>query len=197
MPTRDPRVDALIEKAAPFARPILREVRKRVHASCPQVVETVKWKHTSFEYHGILCGVAAFKQHCAFGFWKHDLVVGTDHDALDAMGSFGRITKVSDLPPKAAFSAMMKKAMRLNEKGVKSVRPKHRPRPVTLHEDFKAALARNKAARATFDAFPPSQKREYTEWIQDAKQDDTRARRVSQAVEWLAEGKRRNWKYMK
>jgi len=193
---RDKRVDDLIRKAPEFARPILAELRKRVHEACPEAVETIKWRNASFEYHGMLCGMAAFKQHCAFGFWKHDLVVGSDPKAQDAMGSFGKLTKVSDLPAKSKFSALVKKAMKLNEEGVKTVRPKHAKKPVSMHPELATALGKSGKARATFNAFSPSQQREYLEWIADAKQDATRTRRVAQAVEWMADGKPRNWKYM-
>jgi hypothetical protein len=195
MGTRDPRVDTYIAKAPAFARPILKELRARVHEACPDAVETIKWRSVSFEHHGILCGMASFKQHCTFGFWKHDLVVGKDPKAMEAMGSFGRLTKVAELPPRSRFGALVKKAAQLNVDGVKPVRPKHEKKPVRMHPELQTALGRNKKARATFDGFPPSQQREYLEWVAEAKRDETRARRVAQAVEWMAEGKPRNWKY--
>jgi uncharacterized protein YdeI (YjbR/CyaY-like superfamily) len=198
MGTRDPRIDAYIAKAAEFARPILAHLREVVHEACPDVVETMKWSSPSFEYRGLLCGFAAFKAHCAFGFWKHALVVGDDAKAGEAMGSFGRITSLADLPGKAALRRYIRKAMRLNEEGVKAPREKTRPRkPVRMHADLKRALARNRKAAATFEGMSPSHRREYLEWIAEAKRDETRARRVAQAVEWLAQGKPRNWKYMK
>lgn len=197
MGTRDPRIDAYIEKAAPFARPILVHLRAVVHSACPKAVETVKWGSPSFEYEGILCGMAAFKQHCAFGFWKHDLVVDGDTKAKEAMGSFGRITSVKDLPPKTTLARYVKKAMQLNEAGVKVVRKKTVPKkPIPMHPAFQAALARNKKASAALAGFSPSQQRDYLEWIATAKQDSTRARRIETAIEWLAQGKPRNWKYM-
>lgn len=198
MGTKDPRVDAYIEKSQDFARPILKHLRAIVHAACPEVVETVKWGMPSFEYHGILCGMAAFKTHCSFGYWKHDLVVaGASAKHREAMGSFGRLTQISDLPPKAVLVRYTKKAMKLNEDGVKVVRAKTVPKkPVPMHPAFKAALARNLKARKTFDGFSPSHQREYLEWIADAKAESTRERRLAQAIEWLAEGKPRNWKYM-
>jgi hypothetical protein len=197
MGTRDSRVDAYIENAAAFARPILREIRARVHRCCPDIVETIKWRSVSFEKQGIVCGMSAFKAHCAFGFWKHDLVVGSDRKALEAMGSFGRLTKSADLPPPRTFAAMMKKAVQLNLDGVKSVRPKHPKARIPMHEDLTRALARSNKARATFDAFPPGQQREYLQWVAEAKQDATRARRVAQAIAWMERGRPRNWKYMK
>ncbi len=196
MGTRDPRIDAYIEKAAPFARPVLTHLRAVVNAACPDVVETMKWGHPSFEYEGILCGIASFKAHCAFCFWKHDLVVDGDTKAKEAMGSFGRLTSVDDLPSKAVLARYVKKAMKLNEDGVKVVRKKTAPKtPPKMHPEFRAALARNAKARKHFDAFRPSHQREYVEWIAEAKRDETRARRIETAVEWLAQGKSRNWKY--
>lgn len=199
MVTRDPRIDAYIEKAQPFARPILKHFRAVVHESCPDVVETMKWSSPSFEHEGILCGFAAFKEHAVFGFWKHELVVD-EHDfkSREAMGSFGRMTSMKDVPPKAQLKRWIKKAMKLNEDGVKVVRKKTTAdkKPVTMPPALKAALAKNKKAQATFDAFSPSHKKEYMEWIGEAKGEDTRARRLAQAIEWMAEGKPRNWKYM-
>ncbi len=199
MGTRDARVDAYIRKSAAFARPILTHLREVVHDACPEVQETIKWKMPSFDYKGLLCGVAAFKAHCAFGFWKHDLVVGQyDAKAREAMGSFGRITSLGDLPPKTLLKRYVRTAMRLNENGVKPTRAKAGPRkPIPMHPDLGKALAKDRKAAAAFEAFSPSHRREYLEWITEAKQDATRARRIAQAIEWLAEGKPRNWKYMK
>jgi uncharacterized protein YdeI (YjbR/CyaY-like superfamily) len=196
MGARDPRIDAYIRKSAAFARPILERLREDVHACCPDVAETVKWSMPAFEYEGLLCGLAAFKQHCTFGFWKHALVVGDDPKAEEAMGSFGRITSLSDLPSRSVLRRYVRKAMRLNEQGVTVPREKARRREaIPMHPALKRAL-KGKAA-ANFRAMSPSQQREYLEWIAEAKQDATRARRVAQAVEWLHEGKPRNWKYMK
>lgn len=198
MVTRDARIDAYIEKSADFAQPILRHLRAVVHSACPDAVETMKWSSPSFEYEGILCGMAAFKQHAVFGFWKHELVLeGFDQASREAMGSFGRITKVSELPSKAVLTRYIKKAMKLNEDGVKVVRQKTKvKKPVKMPPELAAALKKNKKALATFDAFPPSQQREYMEWVGDAKGEDTRKRRLASAIEWMAEGKPRNWKYM-
>lgn len=198
MTTTDKRVDQYIKKAAPFARPILTELRARVHGACPDVVETIKWGMPGFDYKGPLAGMAAFKQHCAFGFWKHELVVGDAPKAREAMGSYGRITSLADLPAKAEFARHVKAAMKLNEQGVKvSTTKKTAKAAVQPHPQFAAALAKNKLARAGLAGLAPGQQREYLEWIADAKQDATRERRIEQALEWLAEGKPRNWKYMK
>ena len=195
--SRDPRIDAYIEGAAPFAQPILSHVRDLVHEACPQVEETVKWGMPTFVHAGgILCGMAAFKQHASFGFWKHALVVG-EGEPRDGMGSYGKMTSLQDLPPKKTLLAHVRKAMKLNEDGVKSpAARKAAPKPPPeAPDDLLSALKKNKAAKATFDAFPPGCKREYIEWIVEARRDETRAKRLAQAVEWMAEGKRRNWKY--
>jgi len=198
MPNHDKRVDAYIAKSADFAQPILNELRARVHAACPEVVEAIKWSMPAFDYRGPLAGMAAFKKHCAFGFWKHKLVVGDDPKAQEAMGSFGCLTSLDQLPSKAQFAKQMKLAMKLNEDGVKLVRPKKPAKKAEApHPGFARALARNKSAKAGFEGLAPGQQREYLEWIADAKQDATRERRIEQALEWLAEGKPRNWKYMK
>jgi hypothetical protein len=196
---RDPRVDAYIARAAPFARPILEHVRAVVHEGCPDAEETIKWGMPSFTHGGgILCGMAAFKAHASFGFWKHALVVGEGEEQA-GMGSFGKLETVRDLPPKKQLVAYVRKAAVLNAQGAgagparKRVAPKAAPVPTP---EFAAALRRDKAASATFDAFPPGQQREYVEWIAEARREDTRERRIAQAVEWRAEGKQRNWKYM-
>jgi uncharacterized protein YdeI (YjbR/CyaY-like superfamily) len=196
MGQRDPRVDAYIENAAPFAQPVLTHLREVVHAACPEVQESLKWRSPSFEYKGLLCGMAAFKQHCAFGFWKHELVTGLSDKSEEAMGSFGRITSVKDLPARKLLTAYVKKAMELNDKGVKAPRNKTAPRgPLRVPADLAAALKKNARARATFDGFSPSHRREYVEWIAGAKREETRKRRLATAVEWMSEGKTQSWRY--
>ncbi|HEU4996847.1 MAG TPA: YdeI/OmpD-associated family protein [Gemmatimonadaceae bacterium] len=195
MGKKDPRIDTYIARQQDFARPILTYLRDVVHEGCPDCEETVKWSSPSFTHHGLLCGFAAFKEHATFGFWKHELVVGSDRG--DAMGSFGRLTSVKDLPSKKQLIAMIRKAMELNEQGVTTPRaPKGSRPPIAMPKELSAALSKNKKAKATYDAFSPSHKREYLEWITEARTDDTRQRRVAQAIEWMAEGKARNWKYM-
>jgi len=193
---RDPRIDAYIERAAPFAQPILQHVRVLVHEACPAVEETIKWGMPTFIHAGaILCGMAAFKQHASFGFWKHALVVG-EGEPRDGMGSYGKLVSLDDLPPKRTLLAHLRKAVALNEAGVKSPARKSAPKPPPeTTPELAAALAQSPAAKAAFDAFPPGCRREYIEWIAGAKRPETRARRVSEAVAWMAEGKRRNWKY--
>jgi len=193
----DPRVDAYIANAAPFARPILKYLREIVHATCPDGVETIKWRMPFFDYGGSLCHFAAFKQHCALGFWKGKLLVQGDDRSEEAMGQFGRISSVDDLPSRKVLAGYIKQAMRLNESGAKSDKPKSAPRAAPqAPDDLLAALGKNKKARATFEAFSPSCKREYVDWIAEAKRAETRAKRVTEAVAWMAEGKQRNWKYM-
>jgi uncharacterized protein YdeI (YjbR/CyaY-like superfamily) len=198
---RDPRIDAYIANSPEFAQPILSHLREVVHAACPDVEETMKWSRPSFTYAGgILCGISAFKQHCAFGFWKGSLVVPAETAEVEdpGMGQFGRITQVSDLPSKKLLIGYVKTAMKLNEEGITAperIRPTTpKPAPETP-DDLLAALKKNKQAKATFDDFSPSCKREYVDWITEAKREETRQRRVAQAVEWIAEGKQRNWKY--
>lgn len=203
MASKDPRIDEYIAESAPFARPILKHIRSVVHAACPDVVETIKWGAPAFEHHGILCGMASFKAHCVFGFWKSDLLADEFPDVAKAggkaMGQFGRLTTVKDLPSKAVMVRMVKTAARLNEEGVKPPRPAPdtEPKSVRAPADLLAALRNNAQARAAYDALSPSQKREYIEWITEAKRDVTRKARLADAVEWMAEGKIRNWKYVR
>jgi uncharacterized protein YdeI (YjbR/CyaY-like superfamily) len=195
MGKRDSRVDAYITNAAAFAQPILSEFRDIVHASCPDVEETMKWSFPHFDYKGVLCSMAAFKQHAAFGFWKGSLIVGDRNP--EAMGHFGRITKRSDLPSTRVLATYVKKAAALNDEGVKVPRAPRKapPKTVKVPPLVAAAVKKNKKAQAGFDALSPSHKREYIEWITAAKSDDTRGRRLAQAIEWMAQGKSRNWKY--
>lgn len=195
MGQKDPRIDAYIEKSADFARPILKHLRKVVHAACPEVEETMKWSFPHFDYKGeMMCSMASFKGHCAFGFWKASLVLG-DKATDGAMGHLGRITSLDDLPPERTLASYVKKAAKLNDQGVKVARAPRRARPdVALPGDLARALKKKKAL-TTFEAFPPSHRREYVEWIVEAKGEDTRKRRLESAVQWIAEGKPRNWKY--
>jgi uncharacterized protein YdeI (YjbR/CyaY-like superfamily) len=200
----DKRIDTYIERAEPFAQPILRHLRKLIHKACPSAEETIKWQFASFDYKGPLCSMAAFKKHVAFGFWKHALLNDPQHymqpikaDGGKAMGNLGRITSIKDLPADKIIIGFVRQAMALNEQGIKVVK-KSKPKPV-LREPayFKKALALHPEAREKFAAFSPSQKREYLEWITEAKTEVTRNKRLTQAVAWISEGKPRNWKYMK
>jgi uncharacterized protein YdeI (YjbR/CyaY-like superfamily) len=198
MATKDPRIDAYISKTADFAKPILKHLRKVVHAGCPQVQETMKWSVPHFDYKGVMCGMAAFKEHCAFGFWKADLILDRGENAeKSGMGSFGCIKSLNDLPDEKTLIGYVKKAAALNEAGIKAPRrtqPKKRP-PIPVPAYFAAALKKNAKARKTFESFPPSHRREYLEWITEAKREETRNERMATTIKWLAEGKSRNWKY--
>lgn len=192
----DPRVDAYIDRQAEFAKPILRHLREAVHSVCLECEETLKWSSPTFMYKGqMLASMAAFKAHATFGFWKGSLVVGEAETQMSGMGQFGKLSSIEDLPRRDKLEALIKKAMKLTDEGVKAPRTKHKKEPFTVPQDLQAAIDAVPAARATFDEFPPSCQREYVEWITEAKRDETRSKRLAQAVEWMAEGKRRNWKY--
>ena len=201
MKNSDPRIDAYIAKSAGFAKPILKHLRRLVHEACPDTEETLKWSMPAFLQAGrIMAGMAAFKEHCTFGFWHQDMVavLGPDGDpASQAMGSLGRITSLEDLPSDKKMLGYIKKAAALNESGAPA-----RPRParktaapLEVPKDLAAALKKNKAAAASFEKFSPSHRKEYIEWIMEAKRDETRQKRLATTIEWLAEGKSRNWKY--
>ena len=194
--SRDTRIDAYIDKAAPFAQPILGHIRARVHAVVPDVGETLKWGAPSFTKNGkILLMMAAFKAHAALNFWRGQELSGGDASG-EAMGQFGRLTSVDDLPSDAAFDALIREAVELAATAPIPRKVKHEPKPpAELHPDFAKALDANPKANAVLDGFPPSARRDYLDWIADAKQDATRAKRIATAVEWLAEGKKRHWKY--
>ena len=203
MPKRDPRVDAYIAKSADFAKPILTHFRAVVDDACPDATENIKWSTPSWDYAGsLLCSMAAFKQHCSFGFWKANLLTLNGKPVgIGADGQLSHITSVKDLPSRAVLVRLVKQAARLNADGVKESVMSGRSRtpkpPLPVPEDFQRALARNRKARDTFAAFPPSHQREYIEWIASAKREETRAERLATSLEWLAEGKPRNWKYMR
>jgi len=203
MAKKDERVDAYIQNAQPFARPILAHLREVVHKACPEVAETMKWSFPHFDYKGMMCSMASFKQHCAFGFWK--AVLMKDHSLVEtaksevAMGHLGKITTLKDLPIDKKLRANIKEAMQLNDDDVKlPARPKTTDKsPVTTPSEFIAAFKRNKAAKTHFEAFSASHRREYIQWVTEAKTEATREKRLAQAMEMLAEGKSRNWKYQK
>jgi uncharacterized protein YdeI (YjbR/CyaY-like superfamily) len=191
--SRDPRVDAYIANAQPFARPILEKVRERVHAVVPDIEEAMKWSHPTYLKNGkIVLGSAAFKEHAAVNFWRgKELGLSRSEEA---MGQLGKLTSVSDLPPD--LDELIRQAADLSSNVPAPPKPKRAPKPMPeLHRDFAAALARAPKAKAALDGFPPSARRDYLEWIAEAKQESTRSKRIADAVQWLSEGKRRNWKY--
>jgi uncharacterized protein YdeI (YjbR/CyaY-like superfamily) len=202
MGNRSAEVDKYIAKAAPFARPILEKIRDAFHAASPGVEETMKWSTPHFEKNGILGSMAAFKQHVAWGFWKAKLMKDPDGliQPMGESGSMGalKLKDASDLPSKKSMVAYVREAIRLNEEGIALPRPPRKPtKAPKVPPALKAALDKSPKARAVFEAFPPSHQREYVEWINEAKQEATRERRLATAIEWLSEGKPRNWKYMK
>jgi uncharacterized protein YdeI (YjbR/CyaY-like superfamily) len=194
--SREPRIDAYIAKAAPFAQPILAHVRERVHAVVPGVEEAMKWSAPGFTLDGkILLMMAAFKAHAALNFWRGQ-EIGDGAAKAGAMGQFGRLSSIDDLPPDAELDALIREAAKLARSAPAPRKTKHEPKPPPeLHPDFAAALAKAPAAKAVLDGFPPSAQRDYLEWISEAKQDATRRKRIADAIQWLGEGKRRHWKY--
>ncbi|MHB1048763.1 MAG: YdeI/OmpD-associated family protein [Bacteroidota bacterium] len=204
MAQKDKRIDTYIARSQPFARPILKRLRLLVHKACPDVEETMKWSFPHFDYKGeMMCSMAAFKQHCAFGFWKASLLKDKSFIANakteKAMGHLGRITSLADLPTDKTLIASIKEAMRLNDAGIKVKKPpvEKKSKNLVVPPQLQAALKKNFAARKVFEEFSYSNKKDYVEWIADAKTDETRARRIDTAVEWLSEGKPRNWKYLR
>jgi len=198
MPKKDPRVDAYIKKAQPFAQPILTHIRKVVHTAVPGVEETMKWSSPHFDYKGIFCGMAAFKEHVGFGFWKAGLMKDVlPGSGLSAAGQFGKILSIKDLPNDKELTKIIRVAKKLNDDEVKKPPMRKGPRPaLKAPSDLLAAIEKNKKAKATFERFPPGQRRDYIEWVIEAKQAATRENRIKTAIEWMAEGKPRNWKYM-
>ena len=196
MAKRDDRIDAKIAAAAPFARPILEHLRELVHYAVPEAEEAIKWGMPHFTYRGKnIAGMAAFKEHCAF------MIHGDGRQGVEenrAMGQFGRITSPPDLPPAKEIAARLQAAKaRIDEQGSAAARPaagkaKHE---IAMPDDFSAALAEAPRAHGFWASLAPSHRHEYLEWITGAKRAETRERRIAQAIEWLGEGKRRNWKY--
>ena len=196
MPKRDARVDDYIEKSPEFAQPVLNHIRKLVHEACPEVEETLKWRFPNFLHKGMLCSMAAFKNHCSIGFWKRQLILDKKRNPGKGMGQFGHITAISDLPPRKVLLGYIKEAVRLNEQGIKVPKAKPKRKKVLVIPDvLKEALKRNKKALAAFDNFSYTHKKEYVDWIIEAKREETRVLRLATAIKWLAEGKSRHWKY--
>lgn len=201
----NPQVDAYIAKSQPFARPVLEHIRKVVHKGCKDVVETIKWSFPNFDYNGkILCSMASFKQHCAFGFWLANEMQTMEPyrrkgeaETSNGMGHFGKITSIKDLPAEKELIKMIKEAMELSDKGVVVKRTTPSTAELVVPDELKKALAKNKTAKTNFEKFSPSQRKEYINWVNDAKTDATRDKRIATTVEWVTEGKGRNWKYEK
>lgn len=202
MPKKDERVDAYIAKSRDFAKPILIHLRKLVHTACPEVTETLKWSMPFFDYKGPLANMAAFTRHCSFGFWKASLLEdktgSLKSQGDEGMGALGKIASLEDLPADDVIVDFILQAMNLNDNNISVPRAaKSAPKELVIPADLLEALASNEKAAETFDKFPPSCRREYVEWITEAKTEATRGKRLATTVEWLNEGKRRNWKYEK
>ena len=194
MAKKDPRVDAYISRAQPFARPILKHLRKLVHRARPDIEENIRWGSPFFDHEGMVCFMASFKTHSVFGFWKGKLLFGKEHKG--AMGHFGRLMSMKDLPSDKELIAYVQKAVELNERGVQKKRTPRGTQKVSVPSGLKAALAKNAKARKTFENFSYSHKKEYVDWITDTKREETRKRRLATAIDWLSKGKPQNWRYM-
>ncbi len=193
---KDQRIDDYIARQQAFAQPILSHLREAIHAACAEAEEAIKWSMPAFLYKGKqLAGMAAFKEHATFGFWRGSELVETRPGQPSAMGQFGRLTSIADLPPSAELEALIRQAMALTDAGTKPVRTKSVKAALETPADLVEALAAEPAAAATFEAFPPSCRRDYVDWVVGAKRPETRAKRIAQAVAWMAEGKKRHWKY--
>jgi len=199
---KDNRIDQYIEGSAEFAKPVLNHLRTLVHRACPDVEEKIKWGFPHFDYKGVYTSMAAFKEHCAFNFWKVKLM-SDPHKLFGerderAMGNFGRIRTLHDLPSDEILMEYLLEARKLNAQGVKVTPKKPSEKEKTalvVPDDLQSALDKNMAALVFFDKFSYSQRKEYIMWINEAKTDDTRLKRIATTVEWVAEGKTRNWKY--
>ena len=193
-------IDAYIAKAAAFAQPILQHLRNLVHKACPHATEAMKWSFPHFMTHGgNLCSMAAFKKHCSFGFWKGSLLEDKQGiitlENKEAMGSLGKITSLRDLPPDKVLIAYLKEADKLNKEGIKVKKEPAAKKELVVPPELAAALKKNKTAQKVWNGWSYSHKKEYSEWISEARTDATREKRLAQAVEQIAEGKDRNWKY--
>jgi len=200
MAKKDKKVDAYIAKSKPFARPILEHIRMLVHNACPDCEEKMKWSFPHFDYNGeMMCSMAAFNSHAALTFWKRPLIKDPEKILVEkeGMGSLGKLTSLADLPSDGVLTGFIRQAMKLNEAGIKVTRKKPKEINIDVPDYLTKALKKNQLAKETFEAFSPSNKREYIEWLAEAKTDETRAKRLDTAIEWMSEGKIRNWKYLK
>jgi uncharacterized protein YdeI (YjbR/CyaY-like superfamily) len=206
MATKNKQVDEYIAKAKPFAKPILNHLRKLIHEACPDVEEKMKWSFPCFDYKGPFINIAGFNEHCVFGFWKASLLNDPKgylkeraNQGGESMGHLGRILSLKDLPPDKVIIDFIRQAKKLNDEGIKvPKKPKiGEPKEITVPDYFQKVLNKNKAALKTFEGFSPSNRKEYLQWITEAKTEETRNKRMETAIEWLAEGKIRNWKYLK
>ena len=194
--SRDERIDAYIARAQPFAQPILERIRERVHSALSQAEETLKWGAPAFTLDGkIVLIMASFKAHASLNFWRGQELRG-DEAKADGMGQFGKLKSLNDLPPPDELDRLIREAGELARAAPARRKTKHAPKKeAELHPQFAAALAKTPQAKAALEGFSPSARRDYVDWIAEAKRDETRQKRIASAVEWLSEGKKRNWKY--
>ena len=187
-------IDEYIANSAEFAQPILIKLRSIVHQAHPEIEETIKWGMPNFSYKGLLFNMAAFKVHCSFGFWKEKLIKGLDSDT-EGLGSFGKIKRLADLPSDEILLMLMKEAVELNKQGIKNPKVVNLKKELVIPEYLLEILNDNTKAEAVFNGFSYSNKKDYVDWIIEAKRDVTREKRIVQMLEWLEEGKTRHWKY--
>lgn len=204
MKSKDKRVDDYISKSSDFAKPVLKHLRELVHKASPDVQETMKWSFPHFDYQNeMMCSMAAFKQHCTFGFWKASVMKDPENILTlkdrNAMGHLGQIKSLQDLPSDKVLIKYIKEAVKLNKEGVKLPSKAKSPETKTIEvpDYFKNILKKNKKAEKTFEDFSYSHKKEYVQWITEAKTEETKQKRICTAIEWLSEGKKKNWKYEK
>ncbi|KAA2221322.1 YdeI/OmpD-associated family protein [Chryseobacterium sediminis] len=202
MEKHSPKIDAYIEKSQDFAKPILHYIRETVHEFCPDAEETMKWSFPHFIYKGKnLCAMASFKQHCTFGFWLEKEMKTMQEITQDieknSMFSLGKIMQVGDLPSKPQLKKAIKEAMELTDMGVTMKKAAPSKTEMEVPDYFKAALKAHSKASDIFEKASPSFRKEYISWIIEAKTEATRNKRLEQSLEWIAEGKSRNWKYQK
>ena|ERR1700741_4373245 len=204
MGKKDKRVDTYISKSEDFAKPILNHIRELVHKACPDVEETMKWSFPHFDYKGMMCSMASFKKHAVFGFWKASIMKDAEllmevAKSEVAMGHMGKLTSVKDLPSDKVMIRYIKEAAKLNDDGI-TLPSKAKvavKKELVVPDYLEIALRKNKKAKATFEGFNYTNKKEYVEWLEEAKTEATREKRMADAIEWMAEGKIRNWKYIK
>ncbi|SEW41674.1 Uncharacterized conserved protein YdeI, YjbR/CyaY-like superfamily, DUF1801 family [Chryseobacterium wanjuense] len=198
----DTKVDEYIEKSPDFAKPILQYLRETIHEVCPDAEEAIKWKFPTFMYKGkILCSITSFKQYCSMGFWLHGEMKTIKELETNAekssMFSLGKITKMEDLPAKPLLKKAILEAMELTDMGVTMKKAVPSKTETPIPDYFKEVLQHNKKAWEVFEKGSPSFRKEYINWITEAKTEATRNKRMEQAIEWISEGKGRNWKYEK
>lgn len=198
---KNKKVDEYISQAHDFAKPILNHLRKLIHIACPQAEESIKWGHPHFEYKGLLCNMAAFNKHCAFGFWKAALMKDANllqENNADAMGHSGKIKSLSDLPKDRIIVARVKEAVLLNEKGITLPvrKPSDKKHEISVPLLLQKELIKNKMASDAFNNLSSYHKKEYIDWIDEVKTEKTKLMRIATTIKWLTEGKTKNWKYL-